>query len=294
MTTATLRLSTAFPRRTAPTANRAKEPARALLRRLGRGADAPGDARNRDAPPPDPGGCAEERRLRRRRVSDDGALPFTRSSMILTLMVGPHPDQVAGDERSAGSGYAAPASPTRRAECAARASARAAGRRRAPRSPGRRAGRTARRARRARAAAASGGQAASAARSRILANTRSNGAACAKPRCGKPCGVQAFDQRRDAVEARIVARDAHRLRVDVACEHGRAQRSWRPRWRARRCRSRCRARARRTPRLQRSGPAPAGIRASCRDGRCRRRAPPRSRCRSGSPRRARGRARRAP
>ena len=50
----------------------------------------------------------------------------------------------------------------------------------------------------------------------------------------------------------------------------------------------------RAPRSWQSSPAPAGSRASCRDGRCRRRAPPRSRCRCGSARSSRDRARHAP
>ena len=143
-----------------------------------------------------------------------------------------------------GASLAAPASPTRRAECAARASARAAGRRRARRSPASAsspdsttcAPGASTRPHRAR-------RAASAAPSRILANTRSNGAGA---RNRSPAEAR---RRADAfapsgatpLRRAFVARDAHGFRVDVARQHRARAGPSRPRWPARRCRCRCRA-----------------------------------------------------
>ena len=97
---------------------------------------------------------------------------------------------------------------------------------------------------------------------------------------------------RGAVEPRIGARGGDRDWIDVGGDDAACAKFSPPRSPARRSRCRGRARGARAA-ASPAHRAPAGSRAWCRDGRCRRRAPPRSRCRWHWPARARGHARRA-
>ena len=108
----------------------------------------------------------------------------------------------------------------------------------------------------------------------------------------KPVARIACTRLPHAVEPRVLARDPHRRRVDVARQHRAVQRLGG----GDRQHAGAGAEIEHAPRPMRiSGRdrAAAGSRAWCRDGRCRRRAPPRSRCRACSARCARGRARHA-
>ena len=124
---------------------------------------------------------------------------------------------------------------------------------------------------------------------RIFASTRSNGPRLRELRRRESGGADRLHQMAGFVEPRILARDLHRGRIDVARQHARSAAPWPPRWPARRCRCRDRARAA-ADAPSAHGRAAAGSRAWCRDGRCRTPAPPRSRCRACWRPPARGRA----